>query len=45
MVHSKEQKIKIIERWFETKCYATVRRRYAREFNVRYVEARQEKFI
>ena len=34
-------KIKIVEWWFETKCYTTVRRRYAREFNVRYVEAPQ----
>ena len=39
MVYSKEQKIKIVEWWFESKCYKTVRRRYAREFNVRYVEA------
>ena len=45
MVYSKEQKIKIVEWWFETKCYTTVRRRYAREFNVRYVEAPQQKFI
>ena len=45
MVYSKEQKIKIIEWWFETKCYATVRRRYAREFDVRYVRASQQKFI
>ena len=45
MVYSKEQKIKIVEWWFETKCYTTVRRRYAREFNVRYVRAPQQKFI
>ena len=42
---SKEQNIKIVEWWFETKCYTTVRRRYAREFNVRYVRAPQQKFI
>ena len=45
MVYSKEQKIKIVEWWFESKCYKTVRRRYALEFNVRYVEAPQQKFI
>ena len=45
MVYSKEQKLKIVEWWFETKCYTTVRRRYAREFNVGYVAAPQEKFI
>ena len=45
MVYSKEQKIKIVEWWFETKCYTTVRRRYAREFNVHYVRASQQKFI
>ena len=44
-MYSKEQKIKIVEWWFETKCCTTVRRRCAREFNVRYVEARQQKFI
>ena len=37
MVYSKEQKIKIVECWFEAKCY-----RYAREFIVRYVEAPQK---
>ena len=45
MVYSKDQKIKIVEWWFETKCCTTVRRRYAREFNVRYVEAPQQKCI
>ena len=45
MVYSKEQKVKIVEWWFESKCYETVRRRYAREFNVRYVEAPHQKFI
>ena len=45
MVYSKEQKIKIVEWWFETKCYTAVCRRSAREFNVRYVEAPQHKFI
>jgi len=30
---------------FETKCYTTVCRHYAREFNVHYVEAPQQKFI
>ena len=45
MVYSKEEKIKFVERWLETKCYARVRRRYAQEFNVRYVEASQQKFI
>ena len=44
-MYSKKQKIKIVEWSFETKCYTTVRRRYAREFNVRYVEAPQQKFI
>ena len=45
MVYSKEQKIKIVEWWFETKCYTTVRRRYAREFNVHHVKDLQQKFI
>ena len=45
MVYSKEQKIKIIEWWFETKCYTTVHRRYAQEFYVHYVEAPQQNFI
>ena len=45
MVYSKEQKIKIVEWWFVAKCYTTVRRRYAREFNVSYVRAPQQKFI
>ena len=45
MVYSKEQKDKIIEWWFESKCYKTVRRHYAREFDVRYVEAPHQKFI
>ena len=45
MEYSKEQKLKIVEWWFETKCYTTVRRRYARKFNVRYVEAPQQKII
>ena len=39
MVYSNKQKIKIVEWWFEAKCYATVCRHYAREYNVRYVEA------
>ena len=38
-------KIKIIEWWFETKCYTAVCCCYAQEFNVRYVEALQQKFI
>ena len=45
MVYSKEQKIKIVVWWFETKCNTTVHRRYAREFNVRYVRAPQQNFI
>ena len=45
MVYFKEQKIKIVEWWFETKYYTTVRCRYAREFNARCVEAPQQKFI
>ena len=45
MVYSKEQKIKIIEWWFESKCYKTVCYHYAQEFNVCYVEAPQQKFI
>ena len=45
MVYSKEQKVKIVEWWFETKCYTAVRRRYAREFIVRYVRAPQQNFI
>ena len=45
MVYSKEQKIKIVEWWLESKCYTTVRRRYAREFNVRYAKAPQQKYI
>ena len=45
MVDFKEQKIKIVEWWFETKCYTAVRHCYAREFNVRYVEAPLQKFI
>ena len=45
MAYSKEQKIKIVEWWFETKCYITVPRRFARGFNMRYVEAPQQKFI
>ena len=42
MVYSKEQKIKIVEWWFATRFYTTVCRRYAREYNVRYVEAPQQ---
>ena len=45
MVYFKEQKIKIVEWRFETKCYTTVCHCYAREFIVRYVEAPQQKFI
>ena len=45
MVYSKEQKIKIVEWWFETKCYTTVRRHYARECNVCYVEAPHQRLI
>ena len=45
MVYSEEQKVKIVEWWLGSKCYETVRRRYAREFTVRYVEASYQKFI
>ena len=45
MVYFKEQKIKIVEWWFESKCYKTVRRRYTQEFNVRYVKVPLQKFI
>ena len=45
MIYAKEQKIKIVKCWFESKYHKTVRRCYAREFNVRYVEAPQQKFI
>ena len=44
MVYCKEQKIKIVEWRFESKCYKTACLCYAREFNVRYVEAPQQKF-
>ena len=45
MVYSKEQNVKIVEWWFESTCYKTILRRYARKFNVRYVEAPHKKFI
>ena len=45
LIYFKEQKVQIVEWWFESKWYATVRRRYAREFNERYVEAPHQKFI
>ena len=46
MVYSKEQKIKIVQWRFQTKCYyTTICRRCAREFNVCYIEAPQQKFI
>ena len=45
MVYSKVQKIKIAKWWFASKYYKTVRCRYAREFNVRYVEAPQKQII
>ena len=45
MIYAKNQKIKIVKWCFESKYHKIVRRCYAREFNVRYVEALQQKFI
>ena len=39
IVFTAEQKIQIIEFWYETKLYIMVRRRFCREFNVNIRDA------